>query len=142
MTAEEYLGRAYQQQRRIEDLKMQVEVLRSAAERTGSVQYEEKVSHSLNTGAVEDSIVRLMETEEKLKKARIELVLRLADNIDMINKLENDKQRTILSRRYIGFENWTQIADNMGYSTRWVRKQHAMAIDALNRCEVSENGVL
>ncbi len=140
MTSKEYLGRAYRQKLKLESLQMQIEMIRTAAEQTGSMQYGERVSHSRNVAAMEDSVIRIMEKEELLRTESSELIRLLAENTDLINTLEDVRQRAILSRRYIGFESWENIAANMCYTERWVLKQHGLALELLDKREVL-NGV-
>ena len=142
MKAKEFLERAYRQKLRVESIQMQVELIRSSAEQTGSIQYGERVSHTRNVTAMEDAVIRLMAEEEKLKNASGTLIRFQAENAELINTLDDSRQRAVLTRRYIGFETWERIAENMHYSTRWVLKQHVIALKKLDQKEEIIDGIL
>jgi len=139
VTAKEYLNRAYRQKLRVDNVRMQIEIMRGAAEQTGGIEYGERVDHTRNPSGIEDAIIRLMAEEDKLRKETYELICLQSENADLINTLEDSRQRCILTYRYIGFKRWEEISKSMGYSPRWVLKQHGFALSHLDK-EV-ENGI-
>ena len=48
--------------------------------------------------------------------------------IKLINQMENDSYAGILLRRYVNYEEWQKIADDMGYTRQGINKKHGLAL--------------
>lgn len=133
MNAKEYLAQAYRLDQRINSKLEQLEVMRSLTQRVTSTFGGEHVSHTRNVTSLQDSILRLMEAEEELNRdidALVDLKMDIAANIA---KVRNDNERLLLEKRYLCFKTWEEIAVDMHYTTRWVRKVHDRALDVMEK---------
>ena len=140
MTATEYLGQAYRLDQRINSKLQQVESLRSLTRKVTASYDGETVFHTRNVTSLEDTIFRLMEAEEELNRQIDELVVLKMDISRMINRVRNESLRLILEKRYLCFLHWDQIAAEMHYSRRWVLKQHARAVEVVDKLMAESEG--
>lgn len=78
----------------------------------------------------------LQEIDEKIKELDEEMNLWLKKSLEIrkfiyeVNYL-SDKQKQILSLRYLSFKTWEQIAVIMDLSYQWVHKLHERAIEQI-----------
>ncbi|MDL2205815.1 DUF1492 domain-containing protein [Eubacteriales bacterium OttesenSCG-928-N13] len=140
MTAKEYLGQAYRLDQRINSKLHQVESLRSLTQKVTTSYGSEPVSHTRNVSSLEDTIIRIIEAEGELNSQidkLVQLKMEIAVNID---KVRNESYRLILEKRYLCFEQWDQIAQDMNYSRRWVLNRHERAVEVMDRILAKREG--
>ena len=131
MTAKEYLGQAYRLDQRINSKLMQLDSLRSLSRKVTAAFEGEKTSRSRNVTSLEDTIIRMMETEDELNK-QIDALNDIKNNITQhIGALENIDYQLLLEKRYLCFQSWDQIAAESSCSLRWIHILHARALAAL-----------
>lgn len=133
MTAKEYLGQAYRLDQRINSKLQQVDSLRSLTQKITASYDGEVVSHTRNVTSLQDTIIRLMETEEELNRQIDELVDLKMDIARLIDQVHNESFRLILEKRYLCFLQWDQIAAEMHYSRRWVLNKHDRAVEVVDK---------
>ena len=133
MTAKEYLGQAYRLDQRINTKLMQIESLRSLTQKVTVAYGGEPVSHTRNVSSLEDAIIRMMEAENELNREIDRLVDLKMDISAVIGAVRNENYRLVLEKRYLCFESWNQIGDEMRYSRRWVRDVHERALDVIEK---------
>lgn len=98
-----------------------------------------KVTQSLAPDKVQctqgNNFDRVMATLIDLKNQACEdVVVKLrsqAKIIAAINRLQDQRYREVLQRRYIGGETWDEIAVHMHYDRRWVTKLHGEALERI-----------
>lgn len=67
------------------------------------------------------------EYREKIKQGHIVMT-----NIEAaLNKLNDERFRTILSLRYLDGRTWEYIADNMNYNLKWIYILHERALNKI-----------
>ena len=92
-----------------------------------SVNLSERVQGGGN-GGTENAIIKALEIEEQIDSD----IKRLCDlrvrAIGLIDKLDNDKYRVVLSMYYVSNLTFEQVAENTDISSRWVRKIHGKAL--------------
>lgn len=119
MTAEEYLNRYKQMSARVKTLKAEVERIRTMAESMGI--NLDGMPHGSN---VSDKIARLaveLAEYESALVAEITAVNREAMKIiEMIGKIKDPNQQTLLYKRYIEEKKWGEIAVELRYTYQWV----------------------
>lgn len=132
MTAKEYLGQAYRLDQRINSKLHQIESLRSLTQKVTASYDGEVVSRTRNVTSLQDTIIRLMETEEELNRQIDELVDLKMEIAKVIDRVRNESYRMILEMRYLCFMSWDVIAENMHYSRRWVLTKHDRAVEVVD----------
>lgn len=128
MTAKEYLQQAYRIDRKI---KLDTEKL--AAARSAlygkTARYDSDGSKPVPCGNVtESAVLRVMELEERLNREIDELTAKRQEIELVVNAVPDEVQREVLTRRYLLYQKWEVIAEEMGYSERHIRRLHGYAL--------------
>ena len=90
-------------------------------------------------GGLEGQVALIDAAERRLNRER-DRALSLLDQIeDMIEGLEDYRQKTLIRLRYIDGRSWEQIAIEMHWSERTVYNIHGKALEALRRRESEKN---
>lgn len=84
---------------------------------------------------LEDQVARIEAVREKAEKARAKVLAMLDDIEDRIEALENYDQKTVIKLRYIYGMEWTEIANEMSWSTRTVYNIHGRALAEMRKDE-------
>lgn len=132
MRAEEFLSQAIRLEGRINRAQERIENLRSLAERITVGYGSEAVSHTRNTGAMEDSVLRIVEAERAVNEDLEKLIELKAEIADVIERVADEKLRTLLELKYLKYLSVNAIADEMCYTRRWVNTLHTQALTAVD----------
>jgi len=138
MTSKEYLSQAYRIDQRINSKLEQIVSLRALATKATSTLSDTPPSGTRNVHSMEDIIVKMVDLENEINRDIDTLVDLKRDIMDVIKKINNPEQQTLLELRYLCFKSWEQIAVEMGYSIQNAYKVHDRAIEniaALKRVE-------
>ena len=131
MTAKEYL-RQYRQIER--------EILRLIDERQRWVDLATRITPIYSNtpkggqsgdGKIPAAVERIIGQEEKIDAKVRELMAVLDDIETKIAALEDERQREILRRRYLGGQKWEEIAKEMHLDYRWVLRLHGRALQKI-----------
>ena len=129
MTAKEYLQQAYKMDKRIRILQGKVDKLRSALEyHSPSL---EGSSGSGNADRMPDTISKIMEYEQHAAQLQTEFVDKYTEIDKVIHSVEDDTLRAVLERRYLLYQKWEQIAQEMHRDLRWVYRLHGKALNCI-----------
>ena len=133
MDAKEFLSRARNVETQVRSRMEQIEQLRSLACRVTPQYGGAGGSRFRNVTAMEDTIVRITEAEEKLNRKIDELVTAKLGVMEVIDRVQDVTMRLLLEKRYLLFHPWDMIASDLGYTLRWTLKKHEAALDAVQR---------
>ena len=133
MDAKEFLSRARNVETQVRSRMEQIEQLRSLACRVTPQYGGAGGSRFRNVTAMEDTIVRITEAEEKLNRKIDELVTAKLEAAEVIDQVRDVTLRLLLEKRYLLFHPWDEIASDLGYTRRWTLKKHEAALDAVQR---------
>lgn len=126
MTAKEFLSKAWRIDRRIERKIEERERLQSrltagrmssltGMPRGGGYDWTDAAAQVLRlTEQIDDEINRLCTVKRLVNEA--------------IDAVEDSKYRQVLELRYRNYLTWEEIAEDMGYETRWVYELHGRAL--------------
>lgn len=124
-----YLNRGYMAKQRI--LSKQERIERWRAEITNAtVRLDpEKVGNSSDKQQLEKTVIAISELSDSLQRD-IEELAKIEKNIqDEINTFVDEPvYKTVLELRYLNYFRWSEIADRMHYTERWVLALHKRAI--------------
>lgn len=128
MTAKEYLRQAY-----IIDRRLKLDTERLSAARSAlygkAVRYDSDGSKPVPRGNVtENAVLRVMELEERLAKEIDELTEKRREIECAVGSVPDEAQREVLTRRYLLYQKWEVIAEEMCYSERHIRRLHGYAL--------------
>lgn len=129
MTKKEYLSQVYKMDKRIRILQGKVEKLRA------SLEYH---SPSLESGGgggspdkMPDTISKIMEYEQHAAQLQAAYVDKYIEIDRAIHSVEDDTLREVLERRYLLYQKWEQIAQEMHKDIRWIYRLHGRALDCI-----------
>ena len=126
MTAKEYLTQLKNLDNLINSKLLEKERLQALAEKV-TVATSEKVQAG-SAGGTEDTVIKILELKEEINKD----IDRLSDLRDeargFINKLENEKYKSIISMYYVSNMTFEEIAENLHYSVGAVFSTHRKAV--------------
>ena len=71
---------------------------------------------------------------EKLIKSKIDRLVDIKQVIsNCIEKISAETMRLILQKRYLSFQEWDEIADDLNYTLRHTMRLHALALQEIER---------
>lgn len=111
--------------KRIEEL---IEVLDSKIQGLGIDYSRIKVKTTPKNDKIGELVDKLNELKTEQVKAKEKAVKEMARVVELIDGLDDPKQKEILQRRYIEGEAWDTIGQNMGYTWRHLIKLHNQAL--------------
>lgn len=80
-----------------------------------------------------DDVVRIADTRERLKAKIAELDAKLADILKMVDAVNDERGRLILTMRYVRGMRWEGIQKEMHYSEKHVKRIHGFALLDINK---------
>lgn len=127
MTTKEYLSQAYRLDDEINTKLESLERLKSIAEKMTSV--NSGMPHgSSDPHSKEDVLIKIADMDAEITADIDRLIDIRADITRTIDKVEDQAQRILLTKRYINHDRWEKIAVDMGYDIRTVHFIHGKAL--------------
>ena len=131
MTAKEYLNQGYRINEHIDAKLGQIAMLRDLATKTNVVISDMPKGSNYDNSSVEKTIVKIVSLEEEINKEIDRLVELKKELMDVIEKVDDPKERLVLNLRYLNFLTWENIALKMKCSVRNVHIVHSKALDSV-----------
>lgn len=133
MNAKEYLSQARLLDTRINAKIKQLDGLNTLA--TNATSVLTGMPHNPNRGAskLETIIVKIVDLQEEINHDIDELVDLKRSIIRLIKQVPNGEQQTVLEKRYLNYQQWEQIAVDMGYGSQNVFRLHTEALEICDR---------
>ena len=122
----EYLkqyGKALRQEKRIEE-----ELERLKLDRMLPGALADGLPKSSNHSDLSDYMAKIDELERKLIRQRGKKVQIRTEIRERIEELDNEKEKDVLTKRYIDCEGWNRICDETGYRWTQVHRNHSEAL--------------
>ena len=136
MTAKEYLQQAYRIDRKIRLDTEELAAARSALYGK-TARYDSDGSKPVPCGnGTESAVLRVMELEERLTKEIDELTAKLREIELAVNAVPDEVQREVLTRRYLLYQKWEDIAEEMNYSVQHIFRLHGAALKNMRVNEI------
>ena len=126
MTAKEYLRQLKTLDNDINAKLLEKERIRALATKVTS-NLSERVQGS-GSGGFENTVIKITELEIQINADIDKLVDLKAEATQIIDSLEDNKHKAILSMYYVSNLTFEQVAENTDISSRWVRKIHGKAL--------------
>ena len=130
MTKKEYLSQAFELNKDIKRKEIRIDALKSSLG-VVATSYDDTRVKTLPHSPFESRLTMIIDLENELKKDKEEL-----ENLKMeiwrsIHSIGNNTVETVMELRYIAFENWPEIAEELGYSLSYVFTLHRMGLEAV-----------
>lgn len=132
MTVKEFLKDIKRKNASVDMLREQLEKLRSMAVYKSPVMDDIGGFGSPNVNSKEDLYVKIAETSEKLDQMQIEMIEDIRKATEMIMSLKDARTLQIFSMRYLQYQTWESIADNLDITFQWVHKLHGRGLRELS----------
>ena len=127
MTAKEYLRQPFKLDRKLRVLQEKVDKLRSALDyRSPSLG---GTGGSSGSERIPDTISKIVEYEQRADKLRAEYVQTFVEVDKTISAVTEETLHEVLERRYLLYQCWDQIAAEMHYSERHIKRLHGNALE-------------
>ena len=128
----DFLYQVKDAKRRISLIESRIEYRRDSMEAHG-VSYGEHIpsGHDYSGSSVENAAIALTQLEEERKQAEQDYADTKVRVSELIAKLEDVNQQSVVTRRYITGQDWEKIAMDMDMSVRNVQKIHGRALPLL-----------
>lgn len=98
-----------------------------------TVNYErDGCTHEWNDNSMERSLCAAADYQTEADKAAQALSEPYIKASRLIYLVQDDKLRKILNRYYLYGQSWDSIAADMGYTERWVKKLHGIALKKIS----------
>ena len=128
MNAKTFLSRAYLLQQAIRIKREQISQMRDLLTNI-SVSYDkEKITSTPDSSPMEKNIVQMIEMQQELEDDIVQLAVVQKETLDLINRVENVKAREVLSKHYLGYKSWRDIAEEMDISQKWALNLHTKGL--------------
>ena len=131
MNAHKYLKQLYDLDKRIKAQELMIEELTTSVLSIAAPAFDKDRVQSSNSDR-EKTLARLMDLEQNLAKNRIRYVQKQAEIISRVSKMDGISQE-ILTRRYIKYQNFQTIADDMHYSVQRIFQLRQAALNEFER---------
>ena len=130
MTAEEYVERAYKQNVSIRQKQRRLTGLREIA--TSTTAFVSDMPHASGDPQRLDGVLsRIIDLEREIAQDRMLLKDMKADVAVVLARLNSPTQMQVMSKRYLEFKSWKEVAADMGKSTRWTLQQRNRALNEI-----------
>lgn len=128
MNAREYLRQARFLDTQINTKLQQVESLHGLATKATSTLSDMPGSPTRNTHRMEEIIIKILMLENEINEDIAALVDLKNEILGVIKAVDNEELRIILEKRYLNYEAWTDIADDLCVGVDNVYKLHKKAL--------------
>lgn len=132
MNSKDYLKQAYILDRQIRlDIQKLDSMRGSLYGRAVSYDKDGSTSASKANG-MEDSMIRVLDYERHINEEIERLTAKRAEIESDIYSVQDDVLREVLTRRYLLYQKWELIAEEMNYGVRHIYKLHLKALSAFS----------
>lgn len=130
MTAKQYLSQAYRLDERINSKLDQLRQLKAMATNisltSGASEVHVQTSH--NNHQMEDTVLKIIEQEQEINNEIDSLVDLKVEMRHLVDKVPGTDHRLLLEKRYLLFEDWSQIAVDLNMSVQHTFRLHKEAL--------------
>lgn len=130
MTAKEYLSQVRKMDSRLRLVGQKIEKLRSALDYS-SPALDASGSVSSSADKLPDTISLIMDYEQQAAELRQEYITKYKEIDSSIAAVPDAVMREVLERRYLLYQRWEQIAEEMHFSQRHIYRLHGTALQKI-----------
>lgn len=132
-----WLNRAFYAKKKVKALEMLLRQCRERAEGVAALwQCNNAGKSSSRNNNAEDALVKLADTERKLRRQIAELSAVTDEIADAVSMLCDNDLETVLIHRFLLFHTVEETAELMNYSRETVKRKTYQAIEKLSRIEL------
>ena len=128
MNSKDYLQQAYLIDRQIKLDIQKLDSMRGALYGRAISYDKDRSKSSSKTNGMEDSMVRVLDYERHVNEEIDRLTAKRTEIEKDIYTVSDDTLREVLIRRYLLYQKWELIAEEMNYGVRHIYKLHLKAL--------------
>lgn len=129
MTAKEFLNRGFHIDRRINSRLDQIARLKELATKTNATLSDMPGNPNHDNSKLEDIVVKIVTLENEINEDIDRLVEISREVMVAVNTVTEPQENLVLSRRYLNFWTWEDIAAEMDCSVRHIHRLHGKALE-------------
>ncbi|MCR4719669.1 MAG: hypothetical protein K5768_08595 [Firmicutes bacterium] len=133
MNIKEFLSQARYLDMRIDSKISQVASLNDLATKCTSVITGMPSTPSRSKSTMADTVNKIVDLENEIRCDIDNLFKVKEDIMKVVNGVKKLEYRIILERRYLAFQNWENIAVELGYELSWLYKLHGKALQEADK---------
>lgn len=114
----------------IKRLQSELNEVRTAQEGLQAIQYSDMPKARGGSGDLSNFIARYERMFDSIQSKQKAKVAALEEVRQVVESVPDERQRLLLSLRYISFTRWEDIAEQMGYDVRWIYRLHGNALQS------------
>lgn len=138
MKAKEFLNQVYEMDKKIEQDKAELMMLREDTLMLRGISYDGvRVASSKQADQMLNAMVKVEKMEKRIYKRIEKRAMFRGQTIEMIQKVKDPRYIQVLYERYIQYKRLDEIAQDMSYDVRHIKRLHGWALLAFAR----ENGL-
>lgn len=123
----------------IKRLELQLAEARAASDGLKAIQYSDMPKAHSASGDLSDAVVRYEKLMDRISAEHKRKAAILEEVTDVIERVPDEKLRTVLTMRYIKMCQWEEIAKAMHYDRSWVVRIHGDALLCVAKQLAQEN---
>lgn len=121
----------------IKRLELQLAEARAASDGLKAIQYSDMPKAHSASGDLSDAVVRYEKLMDRISAEHKRKAAILEEVTDVIERVPDEKLRTVLTMRYIKMCQWEEIAEKMDYSVQRIYQLHGDALEILRKIIVN-----
>lgn len=133
VTAKDYLQEAYIIDKKIKLDLEKLEAMKASLQGRAASYSSDGSKPSNRRNSTEDSLVRVLDYEKSIDEEIGMLTAKRAEIEENIMKVSDECLREVLTRRYLIYQKWEKIADEMNYGVRHIYKLHNKALSVFQK---------
>lgn len=106
----------------------QIELLRSMSTNITATLSSDRVQGSKSHDKIGKLIAKIVDFEREIINDVDKLIDLKREIIHKIDAVQDDNYKLLLTLRYVNFNTWEEIADEMDFSFQWVHELHKRAL--------------
>lgn len=128
-----YLSSVERKDRIVQNIQQEKDTLKSKTYAIGNPDTIDRVQSSPSRDRIEKNVIHLQEKIAELTAAEDAYWDFRLQVMDQINRIESNKHAEILNRRYMQYQKFKNIAEEMNYSYSYVIRLHQEALNKFRR---------
>lgn len=128
MTVKNYLNRAYNLEKAVNNKLTELETLKSIATKVSASFSDIPLSGTRNVRRHEDVMVKIIDLQNEISGDVANLIDIKCETMNIIKTVENVVYRMLLEERYLCYKSWEEIAIDLKYSVPHIYRLHRKAL--------------
>ena len=131
MTVKNYLNRAYNLEKAVNNKLTELETLKSIATKVSASFSDIPPSGTRNIHRHEDVMVKIIDLQNEISGDVANLIDIKRETMNIIKTVENVVYRMLLEERYLCYKSWEEIAIDLKYSVPHIYRLHRKALSII-----------